>query len=91
MTKKLLSLEEFARTRQLVVKGPDWCEEYAIGETSQEVMEYAGACFIYVYGPTTYSLIVGSEEWQSENLAELEQKLYEIWYLTEIAPVTDTH
>lgn len=84
-----MSLAEFSATGTLVTKGADWCEEYASGQTSQEVMEYDGMCFIYVVGPSMYTLIIGSEEWQSEDLAELEQKLFETWYLNEVAPRDD--
>lgn len=82
---QLKTLAEFRNERQFVIKDKDWCDEWSMGKQTQAVVEYAGGCFIYVCADGQYQLNIGTQEWASPNLAELESRLYKEWYLPEIA------
>lgn len=78
-----LSLEEFRAAGVLVTKDKAWCDANGIEADSAKVMWYPGGCFISVESDG-YSLIVGRDEWRSNNLSSLESILYQNWYLPEI-------
>ena len=81
-----LSLAEFRAAGVRVSKDKDWCEANGIEADSAEVMWYPGGCFISVEGGG-FSLIIGRDEWQDNDLPTLESILYESWYLPEIVGV----
>ncbi len=78
-----LSLAEFRAAGVPVTKDKDWCDANGVEADSAEVMWYPGGCFITVES-NGYSLIIGRDEWQSNNLSSLESILYQNWYLPEI-------
>lgn len=87
LNQKPLSLEEFRASKDAGTKNAEWCRNMGIDEESVNAAEYAGGTFILINGATSYSLIITNQEWQSENLGELEEILYREWYLPECAGI----
>lgn len=79
------SLEEFRATKNIVVKDKSWCDEWAIGQESQQIAEYEGGCFIFLYLNAPCMLVIANETWTDSDISQLETVLYDEWYLREIA------
>lgn len=88
LNQKPLTLEEFRASKIAGLKNAEWCREMGIDEESVNAAEYAGGTFIFINGENSYSLIITNQEWQSADLAELEEILYREWYLPECAGVS---
>ena len=87
--KLALSLQEFSASK-IRIENPETICEMAYCEDAEgyaAILVYADSCWIleYVPGvrPFKYTLRIENQEWESDDLKELEQKLYEIWYLSE--------
>ena len=84
MTATTPAFTEFLAGRHELVMDKPWCDEFAEGRDSQRILDYGHGCFIYCLDDGRFELIIGNLDWVSGNLAELELKLFEAWYLPEI-------
>jgi hypothetical protein len=87
-----LTLEQFAATRQLILKDMvsdmEWCK---VNDCHQQLIaEYAGKCFIGIF-ESGHQLVIGRSEYQNDNLAELERILYDEWFIPEVVGYEKTN
>ena len=76
----LLTFKQFQAARQALTMDHFWCEDNGLGASSAEVLMYPEGSFILVTSPGQFHLIIGPNEWRSNNLESLEQILYDRWY-----------
>lgn len=85
-SKQLLTLEAFQAARQFTT---DLGTALGLEEQKEEPgYVYPGSCFINKWDEE-FLLIIENQSWTSANLDELEQRLYSLWYLPEVARVGD--
>ena len=75
-----LTFEQFQNYRKASTKGRGWCEDNGLDASRAEVLTYDAGSFILVTSPGWFHLIIGCDEWRSNNLESLEQILYDRWY-----------
>ena len=75
-----LTFKQFQAARQALTMDHFWCEEQGLDTSSAEVLMYPEGSFIIVTAPGDYDLIIGFDEWRSNNLESLERLLYDRWY-----------
>ena len=75
-----LTFEQFQSSRKASTKGRGWCEDNGLDASRAEVLMYQEGSFIIVTAPGQFYLIIGCNEWRSNNLESLEQILYDRWY-----------
>ena len=75
-----LTFEQFQGVRQALTMDRFWCEEQGLETSSAEVLMYPEGSFILITSPGPFHLIIGYNEWRSNNLESLEQILYDRWY-----------
>lgn len=82
-TKSHLTLEQFRATKRIETKDTPGSILAVQHEHIEKGYVYECDLAIEIYDDNTYSLILCNEEYVSEDLAELEEILYEEWYLRE--------
>lgn len=75
-----LTLEQFAASQKVVTWGVDQCAENGIDASKATMLEYAEGCYIQVVRPGRYHLLIGINEWESNDLESLIWLLYHRWY-----------
>lgn len=77
-----LTFEQFQRSKQAVTKGRAWCQDQGLDIPEAAVLMYDTECYIVIVAPWSgqFHLIIGHDEWRSNNLESLERILYDRWY-----------
>ena len=75
-----LTFKQFQAARQALTMDHFWCEDNGLDTSNAEVLMYPEGSFIIVTAPDQFYLIIGCDEWRSNNLESLEQILYDRWY-----------
>ena len=75
-----LTFKQFQASKEAKTMGQGWCEDNDLGASSAEVLMYPEGSFILVTSPGQFHLIIGCNEWRSNNLESLERILYDRWY-----------
>ena len=75
-----LTFKQFQAARQALTMDHFWCEDNGLDTSSAEVLMYPEGSFILVTSPGWFHLIIGCDEWRSNNLESLERILYDRWY-----------
>ena len=75
-----LTFKQFQAARQALTMDHFWFEDNGLDASSAEVLMYDAGSFILVTSPGQFHLIIGCNEWRSNNLESLEQILYDRWY-----------
>lgn len=79
------TFQDFVAARRVRVRGEPASINWDEFDEVQRIIDYGDGCHILADEGEPYLLVIGNQEWQSENLAELEDALYSEWYLHEIA------
>ena len=75
-----LTFKQFQASKEAKTMDQGWCEDNGLDASSAEVLMYPEGCFILVTSPGQFHLIIGYNEWRSNNLESLERILYDRWY-----------
>ena len=75
-----LTFEQFQASKEAKTMDQGWCEDNGLDASSAEVLIYPEGSFILVTSPGQFHLIIGYNEWRSNNLESLERILYDRWY-----------
>jgi len=75
-----LTFEQFQSSRKASTKGRGWCEDQGLDVPEAAVLMYDTECYILIVAPGDYNLIIGNNEWVSNDLESLERLLYDKWY-----------
>ena len=76
-----LTFKEFQATKVAQTWGPEDCRNERLDSESAEVLVYEDGCYIECRSGGHFHLIIECGEWLSNDLASLEQLLYDLWYL----------